>query len=312
MKTKKSKSILALLFSVVFLIPVMFALTGCGGELEQKATCNTNQRYTSSSAEEFVEKTTGKGDFTRVSSMAGGYRLTVESNAEGMVGPEGYQTKYSMNSLTNAIIRLNSVDGNQLGLKTVVDYDIVGMKGKMTAESYVKNNNLYVHTLPTTIESNHTKVQISEQKLMIEGINADAALESVGKLDKLCDDTAIIDFVKNNLESANFQICVRGNNIGFKVEFNDNITYGSMANVVVYVNVDAQYRENNGYMIKEVRVEGDYSTTAGSGAAGSSISMKGRMSITLSEYWGDRDGNIPFPSFDGYKAGSLSDIKSFN
>ena len=85
-----------------------------------------------------------------------------------------------------------------------------------------------------------------------------------------------------------------------------------MTNVVVYVNVDAQHRENNGYMIKEVRVEGDYSTTAGSGAAGSSISMKGRMSITLSEYWGDRDGNIPFPSFDGYKAGSLSDIEHFN
>ena len=64
MKTKKSKSILALLFSVVFLIPVMFALTGCGGELEQKATCNTNQRYTSSSAEEFVEKTRANWKFT--------------------------------------------------------------------------------------------------------------------------------------------------------------------------------------------------------------------------------------------------------
>lgn len=309
MKTKKSKSFLALLFSVVFLIPVMFALTGCGGELEQKATCNTNQRYTSSSAEEFVEKTTGS--FPRVSSMANGYRLTVESNAEGMVGPEGYQTKYSIKSLTNAIIRLDP-DGNQLGLKTVMDYDIVGVKGKMTAESYVKDNNLYVHTLPTTIESNYTNIQINEQKLMIEGINAGAALESVGKLDELCDDTAIIDFVKNNLDSANFQICENGTNIGFKVVFNDNITYGSMTNVVVYVNTDAQYLEHNGYMIKEVRIEGDYSTTAGSGAAGSSISMKGRMSITLSEYWGDRDGNIPFPSFDGYTAGSLSDIKSFN
>lgn len=307
MKTKKSKSIIALLFSVMFLVPVMFALTGCGGALEQKATCNTNQRYTESSAEEFDTKTTGT--FPKVSSMVNGYRLTLESNAEGYVGPEGYQTKYSLSNYANAIVRCDRVNGDNLGLKTVTEYDIVGLKGKVTTESYVKDNNLFIHTFPTTVESNYATVQVPEQKLLIENLKANEVLTKIGGVDSALEDSVIIDFVKENSKAANFKICENGKNIGFKVVFDESVSYSGMTNLVVYVNVNAESAHaSNGYMIEEVRIEGNYSITAGAGVAGSSITMNGRMSVTFSPF----PDEISYPSFDGYKVGSLSDIKSFN
>lgn len=310
--TSKTKTTLKVLGLGLLAVPAMFAFTACGGgsDLDQKAVCSTNKSYTTSTAAEFNEKTTGDSYITW---NAGGYRLTVEANAEGCAGPEGHQTKYYLNLLSNAAIRLGGKkEDNQLGMKTTMNCDLVGLKANITTEAYVVDGNLYAHTYPTTIETGYTKTEIAEQKIMVEGITADYAMTNVGEMDVAYDQDTIMDFIKKYQDLATFQISENGNDIGFKVVFNNSVAFGEMTNIVAYVNVDARYANNpevsNGYMIKELRIEGDYSTSAGSGSVGGSISMTGRMSVTISAYWGDSEGNVIHPNFNGYKAGSISDI----
>lgn len=310
--TTKIKTTLKALGLGLLAVPAIFAFTACGGgsDLDKKASCNTNKSYATSTVAEFNEKTAG---VSYITGNAGGYRVTVEANAEGYAGPEGYQTKYYLNLLSNAAIRLGEKkEDYQLGMKTTMNCDLVGLKANITTEAYVVDGNLYAHTYPTTIETGHIKTQIAEQKIMVEGITADYAMTNVGEMDVAYDQDTIMDFIKKYQDLATFQISENGNDIGFKVVFNNSVAFGEMTNIVAYVNVDARYANNpevsNGYMIKELRIEGDYSTSAGSGSVGGSISMTGRMSVTISAYWGDSEGNVIHPNFNGYKAGSISDI----
>ncbi len=287
--TNKTKNILRGVALGLCLIPSMMLFTACGGQLDEQATCKTSKSYSASTAAEFNEETS-KNDQTYID-IAGGYRITVDTSAEGYINTTGYETKYSVKNFSNAAIKLGENPG--VALRTTTSCNLVGVEGNITMESYLKDNNLYVHSLPTTITSNYIQTSIAEQKIMIEGKDVVSTLEEIGGISDFTNLQSVMDFIKENEADAKFEINKTGDNTSFKITFDNDFTYETMANIVAYVNL----RYDN--MITELKIEADYSTTTGA------IQMQGKTICTISSF----SGEIEYPNFEGYTQGSISDIK---
>lgn len=303
MKSKTKKIIMGTALGLC-LVPSMLLFTACGGQLDSEAQCNVSKTYSASTAAEFAEKTE---DATISKGHSGWYRLTMKTTAQGSIGVAGNPSTYSFENYTNALIEPNSID-QRMALKTKTTFDMVGKKGSIEMESYLLDGNLYNHTLPSTVSLNYVTTTFPETKIKVEGYDISSTLSRIGLVDTYIDAQSIMDYINvsasTDKSDLKFEINEAGNKINFKVTFGAGISNSLMTNMVAYVNITKQ--EVNGYMLDAIKLEGDYSMTAGSGFTGSAIPMTGKTSITISKAWSE----VEYPNFDDYTSADIGFISS--
>ena len=266
----KKKTWLRML-SLVLLLPLLLVFTACGdvnAQLNTKASCNTRGEYTQEATRDELNGSIGQQ--TTINNDA--YRMTITASGS-MMGID-------VSSEINAIVK-----GEEATLKITSTYPQTNRL--VSGYIYVKDGYIY-----TNANGAKTYMEGSLETYLNEGTMN-------GNMPGLMDSITDVNAMLNMVSASDIEVSVEGNN--YKIEFNSiaGIDVPSLAemgmnlsdildNVVAYLNFD-----NDGNL---VAMQFSFDMEMSYEMFGQHINIDLSLSVTMSKF----DGEIQFPSFNGY------------
>lgn len=255
-------------FVALLLVPIAFVFAACGGQLDTKASVNTNGNYTASSKGDFKE---ALGKQTELASQTG-YRFTTEMNLNGKINSSTVNSKMLLNGILAKDEMAMKISTNSLG-------------ENMSGEMYVKDNTLYTHS--DAVWQNGINWQIeSKTKQTITSMDS-AFNDSVASMaGEMKDVQSFLELIDGDEYAV---VTKSGTNYCVKVQDMEFGELCKLSNVKIYFNFDAQNK------LIAVGLIADASMTTLS-IYGQEIALTGTAAFTISAF----EGQIQFPDFSGY------------
>ena len=258
----KKKTWLKML-SLVLLLPLLLVFTACGdvnAQLNTKATCNTTGEYNQEATRDELNGSIGQ----QTTINNGGYRMTIEATGSAM-GEE-------ISSTINAIVK-----GDEATLKMTAKDPQTGKN----VDGYVYVTDGYIYT------------NAEGQKVRMEGsLNTFFNTEGFAEMPGLMDSITDINGILNMMSSSDVEISVDGNN--YKIEFNTIAGMEVPSLAEMGVNLSDLLKD----MVAYLNFDDNGNLVAMNFSFG--MEMGEFFNITINVTMSAFDGEIQFPSFNGY------------
>lgn len=265
------KKSLKIALSALALVPCAALFVGCGqDQLATKAKVNTEGTYAASSKEAF---TTYTGEGGAASTTLAGYRFTMDAKVSGSVTGQSYNSSV----LLNGIIKTSATSVEAAFKMTMEGQDIM--------KAYIKDGYVYANV---SLMGQNMKVKYEADANDILG-----GFDEIGAAGptSISDVQEILDFI-NNKNDLNIEASVEGeiNKFHFFADSTDISAMLDSASTILGSDFDCYFVFDSD-ILTGAQVSFKYSMTS-EDLGNADIDAK----ITIEKY----DGEINFPSFDGY------------
>lgn len=267
------KKSLKIALSALALVPCAALFVGCGqDQLSTKAKINTEGTYTTSTKEAF---TTYTGESGAASTALSGYRFTMDAKVSGSLAGQSYNSSV----LLNGIIKTSDTSVEAAFKMTMEGQDIM--------KAYIKDGYVYAN-VSASLMGQSLKIKYEADVNDILG-----GFDEIGAAGptSISDVQEILDFINEN-NDLNIEASVEGeiNKFHFSADSTDISAMLDSASEILGSDFDCYFVFDSD-ILTGAQVSFKYSMSS-EDLGNANIDAK----ITMEKF----DGEINFPSFDGY------------